>query len=185
MSSGTTTSRKENQFDFSGEKDFEGYLQTAQDLGLFVTARVGPLRLRRVGFGRIPGVGQVQAGRGRAQEQPRLHRLAGPLAGGNPAARRRTPDPPRAATSSCCNSKTRAHGRGAWEGKAPDPYYQDLYDNAKKHGIEIPFFMSGYNHGTSPCAGEARQRGPHLPLDLHRNLDRLVFELRRQRLRRT
>ena len=54
-----------------------------------------------------------------------------------------------AATSLSATRKPEGRS-GAWEGKAPDPYYQDLYDNARKYGIEIPFFMSGYHHGTSP-----------------------------------
>ena len=45
---------KENQFDFSGEKDFEGYLKAAQDLGLYVTARVGPYVLAEWDSGGYP-----------------------------------------------------------------------------------------------------------------------------------
>ena len=52
---------------------------------------------------------------------------------------------------------------GAWEGKASDPYYQDLYDNAKRQGIEIPFFMSGFNHGTSPVLENADNAGRTCP----------------------
>ena len=41
---------------------------------------------------------------------------------------------------------------GAWSLKQPnkDPYWQGLYHDALKYGVQVPFFMSGMHHGFAP-----------------------------------
>ena len=46
--------QNENQFDFTGDKDFEKFLNTAQQLGLYATVRVGPYVCAEWDFGGYP-----------------------------------------------------------------------------------------------------------------------------------
>ena len=48
---------EEGKFDFSGMLDIEAFLQTAQELGLYVILRPGPYICAEWDFGGLPGYG--------------------------------------------------------------------------------------------------------------------------------
>ena len=52
---------REDAFDFTGEKDLEAFLDTAQKLGIYATVRVRTVRLRGMGLWWFSALPQVQA----------------------------------------------------------------------------------------------------------------------------
>jgi beta-galactosidase len=141
----------EDSFDFAGEKDLGAFLQTAQDLGLYATVRVGPYVCAEWNFGGYPLWLKFKPGMNIRSNDPTYvkyqqswlsHVLPIVAAhqinhGGNVI---------------FVQLENEGGFWGAWTPDHPntDPYWQRLYKDAKENGIEVPFFMSGMHHGFQP-----------------------------------
>ena len=138
---------KENQWDFTGEKDLGAFLDTAKEVGLYATVRVGPYVCAEWDSGGYPVWLKFK-----------------------PPMKVRTADPEFLKWNDHWYDKilpiVAAHqihkggnvimvqlenehplGWGTVEG---NPYFDHLRKKAIEHGIEVPFFFSGLNHGSGP-----------------------------------
>jgi beta-galactosidase len=140
-----------NQFDFTGDKDFEGFLNTAQKIGLYATIRPGPYVCAEWDSGGYPVW---------LKFEPNLTSI-------------RTDNPQWLALNDHWYDKIlpiiarhqinrggnvilvqleNEHPKG-WGVIPNDPYFVHLHDDAVRDGIEVPHFMSGLNHGGNPSPG--------------------------------
>ena len=84
---------RENEWDFSGRQGFRGLPQHGPRTRPVCDCPRRPLRLRRMGFGRIPDVAEIQAAIQSPHRRPGLPGLERSLVRQDPAHRRRAPDP--------------------------------------------------------------------------------------------
>jgi len=138
---------KENQFDFTGDRDLEKFLDTAQQLGLYATVRVGPYVCAEWDSGGYPVWLRFK-----------------------PSFMVRTNDPAWLAWNDHWYKKILPlvakhqvnHGGNVvmvqlenehplgWGVITNNPYFVHLSDEAVKLGIVVPYFMSGQHHGGAP-----------------------------------
>lgn len=138
---------KENQFDFTGDKDLGKFLDTAQQLGLYATVRVGPYVCAEWDSGGYPVWLKFK-----------------------PTFMVRTNDPAWLAWNDHWYEKILPlvakhqvnHGGNVvmvqlenehplgWGVITNNPYFVHLSDEAVKLGIDVPYFMSGQHHGGAP-----------------------------------
>jgi beta-galactosidase len=152
----------ENQFDFSGEKDYEAYLQTAQDLGLYATVRPGPYVCAEWDSGGYPVwtkfkpdvVVRTDSPGYTALQDHWLDKILPMVAkhqinkGGNVIQ---------------VQLENEGVWWGAWSGTASNPYYEHLHQEGIKDGLEVPFFMSGEHHGSAPVPDSPDSNGRQMP----------------------
>jgi beta-galactosidase len=138
---------QENQFDFTGDKDFGKFLDTAQELGLYATVRVGPYVCAEWDSGGYPVWLKFKPSfKVRANNPDWLgwndhwYEKILPIVaqhqinhGGNVI----------------MVQLENEHPNG-WGVITNNPYFEHLNDEAVKFGIEVPHFMSGQHHGASP-----------------------------------
>jgi beta-galactosidase len=141
---------KEGQFDFTGYKDFEGFLNTAQQLGLYATVRVGPYVCAEWDSGGYPVWLKFEPHfmvRTNDVEWLSLndhwYKKILPI-----VARHQINHGGNVVMVQLENE----HPRG-WGVIKDDPYFVHLSDEAVKLGIEVPYFMSGQHHGAAPTPG--------------------------------
>ena len=143
---------RENEWDFAGEKDFGAFLQQAQQLGMYAIVRVGPYVCAEWDSGGYPVWLKFK-----------------------PDVTVRTDSPAYLACNDRWYDKILAlvaahqiHRGGnvvlvqlenehplGWGAVTPNAYFKHLRDKAVERGIEVPYFMSGLNHGHGPT--------PHSP----------------------
>lgn len=139
--------QKENQFDFTGGKDFEKFLDTAQQLGLYATVRVGPYVCAEWDFGGYPVWLKFKpAFMVRTNNSDWLswndhwYEKIVPM-----VARHQINHGGNVVMVQLENE----HPRG-WGVITNNPYFMHLSDEAIKLGVEVPYFMSGQHHGATP-----------------------------------
>ena len=137
---------RENEWDFTGDKDFGAFLSTAQEVGLYAIVRVGPYVCAEWDSGGYPLWLKFK-----------------------PPFKVRTADPAFLAWNDHWYDKIlpivaahqihkggnvilvqleNEHPQG-W-GTVSSPYFDHLRKKALALGIEVPFFFSGLNHGNGP-----------------------------------
>ena len=138
---------KENQWDFTGDHDIGAFLDTAKELGLYATVRVGPYVCAEWDSGGYPVWLKFK-----------------------PPMKVRTADPEYLKWNDHWYDKIlpivaarqihkggnvimvqleNEHPRG-WGTIEGDPYFDHLRQKAVALGIEVPYFFSGLNHGSGP-----------------------------------
>jgi beta-galactosidase len=141
---------RENEWNFAGDADIGAFLDTAKQQGLYATVRVGPYVCAEWDFGGWPIWLKFK-----------------------PAMNVRTDDPAYLALNDHWYDKIfsviaphqinhggnvimvqleNEHPKG-WGVITDQPYFVHLSDTAVKDGLEVPYFMSGLNHGGSPSPG--------------------------------
>ena len=146
---------RENEWDFSGDKDFGAFLSTAQELGLYAIVRVGPYVCAEWDSGGWPIWLKFK-----------------------PPFKVRTADPAFLAWNDHWYDKIlpivaahQVHKGGnvimvqlenehpqGWGTVNGSPYFDHLREKALALGIEVPFFFSGLNHGHGPTPGKLEGR---------------------------
>ena len=142
---------RENEWNFTGDGDFENFINTAQDLGLTALVRVGPYVCAEWESGGWPLWLRFK-----------------------PAFNLRTADPeflkwndhwydeilPLVAKHEINHGGNvilmqieNEHPLG-WGVVNGDPYFDHLREQVQKHHIEIPWFFSGLNHGGNPSPND-------------------------------
>ena len=154
---------KEGQFDFTGQRDFEEYLKEAQDVGLYATVRVGPYVCAEWDSGGYPVWLKFKKDLLVRQDNPAyvaaqdawLKEILPKVAahqinkGGNVI---------------LVQMENEGKIQGAWTGATSgDAYFDHLHDETIKGGMEIPFFMSGYHHGSVPVIENPDNTGRQCP----------------------
>ncbi len=138
---------RENEWNFVGDGDFEGFLKTAQDLGMYAIVRAGPYVCAEWDFGGYPiwikFKPDVEVRKDNAAFLALNDHWYGKILaltaahqihkGGNVI----------------LVQLENEHPKG-WGAVNDTPYFKHIYDVGKKLGIEVPFFMSGLNHGHGP-----------------------------------
>ena len=153
---------RENELNFTGDRDFEAYLKTAQDVGLYATVRAGPYVCAEWDSGGYPIWAKFKPGVVVRQGNPGYLALQDHWLGEilpKVAAHQIN----KGGNVILVQLENEGYFQGAWRGKAPDAYYQDIYNQAVKNGIEVPFFMSGLHHGTSPVVENPDNTGRLCP----------------------
>ena len=146
---------RENEWDFTGDKDFGAFLATAQELGLYAIVRVGPYVCAEWDSGGYPLWLKFK-----------------------PPFKVRTADPAFLAWNDHWYDKILSivaahqihkggnvimvqleneHPQG-WGTVSGSPYFNHLRAKALSLGIEVPFFFSGLNHGAGPTPGSLAGR---------------------------
>ena len=146
---------RENQWDFTGDKDFGAFLATAQDVGLYAIVRVGPYVCSEWDSGGYPVWLKFK-----------------------PPFKVRTADPAYLAWNDHWYDKIlpivaahqihkggnvilvqleNEHPQG-WGTVSGSQYFDHLREKALALGIEVPFFFSGLNHGSGPTPGNLAGR---------------------------
>ena len=152
----------EGRFDFTGQRDFEAYLKEAQDVGLYVTVRVGPYVCSEWDSGGYPVWLKFKPNLIVRKDNPAyvaaqdawLAQLMPKVAahqinkGGNVI---------------LVQLENEGAIQGAWTGTPPDAYFGHLYDDGIKGGLQVPFFMSGYHHGSVPIVENPDNTGRQCP----------------------
>ena len=146
---------RENEWNFTGDRDLGVFLSTAQELGLYAIVRVGPYVCAEWDSGGYPLWLRFK-----------------------PPFKVRTADPGFLAVNDHWYDKilplVAAHqihrggnvimvqlenehpnGKGTMDG---DPYFDHLRQKALALGVEVPFFFSGLNHGRAPTPGKLGPR---------------------------
>lgn len=137
---------RENEFSFNGDRDIAAFYKTAQKLGLYGIARVGPYVCAEWDFGGFPIWLKFK-----------------------PSFNLRTADPAYLALNDHWYDRIvpivvnqqihrggniilvqleNEHPKG-W-GAVDDPYFTHLTTKALSLGVEVPYFLSGLNHGGAP-----------------------------------
>ena len=146
---------RENEWDFTGDKDIGAFLATAQELGLYAIVRVGPYVCAEWDSGGYPLWLKFK-----------------------PPFKVRTADPAFLAWNDHWYDKIlpivaahqihkggnvilvqleNEHPQG-WGTVSGSPYFDHLREKALSLGIEVPFFFSGLNHGSGPTPGNLAGR---------------------------
>lgn len=141
---------RENEYVFSDYADIEKFLKISQEVGLYSIVRIGPYVCAEWDAGGWPVWLKFK-----------------------PSMKLRTADPAYLKWSDHWTDKIlpmmaphQIHRGGnmillqlenehpaGWGVVRGDPYFDHLAAQAPKNGIEVPYFMSGYNHGGSPAPG--------------------------------
>ena len=153
---------RENELHFAGDHDFEAYLKAAQDVGLYATVRAGPYVCAEWDSGGYPIWAKFKPGVVVRQGNPGYLALQDHWLGEilpKVAAHQIN----KGGNVVLVQLENEGYFQGAWRGKAPDAYYQDIHDQAVKNGIEVPFFMSGLHHGTTPVVESPDNTGRLCP----------------------
>lgn len=139
---------RQGEFDFSGEKDFGVFLNTAQKLGLYATVRVGPYVCAEWDSGGYPLWLRFEPPFNVREDNPEWlkwndhwYEKVLPIVakhqvnrGGNVVMVQLENEHP--------------HG---WGVVTNNPYFDHVNSVAEKLGLEVPHFMSGQHHGASPA----------------------------------
>jgi beta-galactosidase len=154
---------REGEFDFTGAHDFEQYLKDAQDVGLYATVRVGPYVCAEWDSGGYPVWLKFKPDLIVRKDNPAylaaqdawLKVLLPKVAahqinhGGNVI---------------LVQLENEGQYQGAWTGPTSgDAYFDHLRDDGIKGGLQIPTFMSGYNHGSVPIVENPDNSGRLCP----------------------
>jgi beta-galactosidase len=153
----------EGQFDFTGQHDFEEYLKEAQDVGLYATVRVGPYVCSEWDSGGYPVWLKFKPDLVVRENNPAyvaaqdawLNELLPKVAahqinrGGNVI---------------LVQLENEGKIQGAWTRPVSgDAYFDHLHDVGIKGGLQVPFFMSGYHHGSVPIVENPDNTGRQCP----------------------
>lgn len=150
---------KKGELDFSGDRDLGAFLDVAKEVGLYAILRVGPYVCAEWDSGGFPVWLRFEKGmqvRGNevfeAAMKPYFEKVLGIVAshqihrGGNVIMVQLENEHPRGAGTVIAN-----------------PYFQFLQDEAKKNGIEVPYFFSGMHHNHDPLANPFNGQGRNTP----------------------
>ncbi|HZF01819.1 MAG TPA: beta-galactosidase [Methylomirabilota bacterium] len=141
---------QENQFDFSGDKDFGKFLDTAQELGLYATVRIGPYVCAEWDSGGYPLWLKFKPSFKVRTDNPAW------LAWNDHWCEKILPIVARHQVNHGGNvvmvQLENEHPLG-WGVVTNSPYFEHLHDEAVKLGIEVPHFMSGLHHDHAPAPG--------------------------------
>ena len=146
---------RENEWDFTGDHDLGAFLDTAKEVGLYATVRVGPYVCAEWDSGGYPVWLKFK-----------------------PPMKVRTADPEYLKWNDHWYDKIlpivaahqihkggnvimvqleNEHPKG-WGTVDGDPYFDHLHKKAVDLGIEVPYFFSGLNHGNGPSPGNVASR---------------------------
>jgi beta-galactosidase len=141
---------RENDYTFSGEADIEKFLKTAQELGLYSIVRVGPYVCAEWDAGGWPVWLKFKPSMKLRTADPEFLKWSDhwydkilPIVARHQISR---------GGNVIMVQLENEHPAG-WGVVKGDPYFDHLAAQAPKHGIEIPYFMSGFNHGGNPTPG--------------------------------
>ena len=141
---------QENQFDFSGDKDFGKFLDTAQQFGLYATVRVGPYVCAEWDSGGYPVWLKFKPPFKVRADNPEW------LAWNDHWYEKILPIVARHQVNHGGNvvmvQLENEHPLG-WGVVTNNPYFVHVNDEAVKLGIEVPHFMSGLHHSATPMPG--------------------------------
>lgn len=137
---------RENEFDFTGDRDIAAFYETAWELGLYGIARVGPYVCAEWDFGGFPIWLKFKPSFNLRTADP------GYLALNDHWYDRIVPIVARQQIHRGGNiilvQLENEHPKG-W-GVVDDPYFTHLTKKALSLGVEVPYFLSGLNHGGAP-----------------------------------
>ncbi len=153
---------RENEWNFTGDHDFEQYLKEAQSLDLYATVRVGPYVCAEWDSGGYPIWAKFKPDVVVRQGNPGYLALQDHWLGEilpKVAAHQIN----KGGNVILVQLENEGKFSGAWTDKAPDAYYQDIHDQAEKNGIEVPYFMSGLHHGSYPVVDTPDNTGRLCP----------------------
>ena len=136
----------ENEFDFTGDKDFGAFLSTAQRVGLYATVRPGPYVCAEWDSGGYPIWLRFKPPMRVRVDDPRYMALNDhwyekilPIVASHQIHR---------GGNVIMVQLENEHPNG-W-GVVHSPYFDHLQNKALELGIEVPHFMSGLHHGGNP-----------------------------------
>jgi beta-galactosidase len=145
---------KPGVFDFTGDKDIGAFLDLAHEMGLYVTVRVGPYVCAEWENGGYPMWLRFQPGMRIRGDDPaylkfvdRWYNQILPIVAARQISRG-------GSVIFVQLENEHPEGWGAWDlqpGQDDYTYFKDLLDSARAHGIEVPTFFSGMNHGGDPA----------------------------------
>ncbi|WP_316836745.1 beta-galactosidase [Pedobacter nutrimenti] len=142
---------QENAWDFTGEKDFEGFLGTAQKLGLYAIVRVGPYVCAEWDFGGYPVWLKFKppfltrtSDEGYLKLNDHWYDKILPIVAKHQINR---------GGNVLMVQLENEHPNG-WGVVNDDPYFSHLKQQAIKYHIEVPYFFSGLHHGGPPAVGD-------------------------------
>jgi len=137
---------RENEFSFTGDWDIGKFFETAQKVGLYNIVRVGPYVCAEWDFGGFPIWLKFKPSFDLRTANPTYLALNDhwydyilPIVAAHQINR---------GGNVILVQLENEHPKG-W-GAVHDPYFDHLAEQAVKHGIEVPYFMSGLNHGGAP-----------------------------------
>jgi beta-galactosidase len=138
---------RENEWKFSGDGDLEAFLETAQDLGMYAIVRAGPYVCAEWDFGGYPIWIKFKPGVEVRKDNPAFLALNDhwyekilPMTAAHQIHK----------GGNVILVQLENEHRLGWGAVTSPSYFKHLYDVGKKQGIEVPFFMSGLNHGHGP-----------------------------------
>ncbi len=141
---------RENEYNFSDYADIEKFLKTSQEVGLYSIVRVGPYVCAEWDAGGWPVWLKFKPSMKVRTNDPEFLRWNDhwldkilPMVARHQISR---------GGNVILLQLENEHPLG-WGVVRGDPYFEHLAAQVPKNGIEIPYFMSGFNHGGSPAPG--------------------------------
>lgn len=147
---------RKGQFDFTtGAHDLGAFLQTAQDLGLYATVRVGPYCCAEWDSGGYPVWLRFEPDLKVRVDNPAFLKAVDdywdkllPIVAAHQINR---------GGNVILVQLENEHPKG-WGTEMPDSYFAHLQGKALDAGIEVPYFFSGLHHGTDPAGNNPWNR---------------------------
>ena len=146
---------RENQWDFSGDKDIGAFLDTAKELGLYAIVRVGPYVCAEWDSGGYPVWLKFKPPMKVRSDDPEYLKWNDhwydkilPIVAAHQIHR---------GGSVIMVQLENEHPKG-WGRVDGKPYFDHLRKKAESLGIEVPYFFSGLNHGHGPSPGSVAGR---------------------------
>ena len=143
---------KENEWDFSGDKDLDAFLKLVKQLGMYATVRVGPYVCAEWDSGGYPVwlrfKPDVRVREDNTAFEAEVDKWLGkvmPIVAANQINR---------GGSVIMVQLENEHPKG-WGREMPNPYFTHLRDTALALGLEVPYFFSGLHHGSDPAGGNS------------------------------
>ncbi len=139
---------KENEWDFSGDKDLDAFLKLVRDLGMYCTVRVGPYACAEWDSGGYPVWLRFKPGVLARQDNPQFlaevdkwYDKVLPIVVANQINR---------GGSVIFVQLENEYGDG-WGTDDHNSYLRHLRAKALSLGVEVPYFFSGLHHGSDPA----------------------------------
>ena len=143
---------KENEWDFSGDKDLDAFLKLIKELGMYATVRVGPYVCAEWDSGGYPVWLRFKPNLRVREDNPafeaEVDKWLGkvmPIVAANQINR---------GGSVIMAQLENEHPQG-WGREMPNNYFTHLRDTALSLGLEVPYFFSGLHHGSDPAGGNS------------------------------
>ena len=139
---------KENEWDFSGDKDLDAFLKLVKQLGMYATVRVGPYVCAEWDSGGYPVWLRFKPDLRVREDNPafkaEVDKWLGkvmPIVAQNQIHR---------GGSVIMVQLENEHPQG-WGREMPNEYFRHLRDTSLALGMEVPYFFSGLHHGSDPA----------------------------------